>query len=154
MNLRTRLYKRAKLLQTEEAWSNYHSIRNKITSTIREAHTKYQNNLFTSDGEINREKFWKYIKSIRKDQHGIAPLNVNDTVIDNSKDKAEALNCQFQSVFTHEDLSHLPSCCGPSHPVILDISIFVDGVLNLLKTLDTKKASGPDQIPARILKLR
>ena len=153
MNLRTHLYKRAKLLQTEEAWSNYHSIRNKITSTIREAHTKYQNNLFTSDGEINREKFWKYIKSIRKDQHGIAPLNVNDTVIDNSKDKAEALNCQFQSVFTHEDLSHLPSCCGPSHPVIPDISISVDGVLNLLKTLDTKKASGPDQIPARILKL-
>ena len=37
MNLRTRLYKRAKLLQTEEAWSNYHSIRNKITNTIREA---------------------------------------------------------------------------------------------------------------------
>ena len=79
-------YKRAKLLQTEEAWSNYHSIRNTITSTICEAHTKYQNNLFTSDGEINREKFWKYIKSIRKDQHGIAPLNVNGTVIDNSKD--------------------------------------------------------------------
>ena len=63
------------------------------------------------------------------------------------------MNCQFQSVFTHEDLSHLPSCCGPSQPVIPDISISVDGVLNLLKTLDTKKASGPDQIPARILKL-
>ena len=109
--------------------------------------------MFTSDGEINRGKFWKYIKSIRKDQHGIAPLNVNDTVIVNSKDKAEALNCQFQSVFTHEHLSHLPSCCGPSQPVIPDISISVDGVLNLLKTLDTKKASGPDQIPARILKL-
>ena len=143
----------AKFLQTEEAWSNYHSIRNKITCTNREAHTKYQSNLFTSDGEINRGKFWKYIKSIRKDQHGIAPLNVNDTVIVNSKDKAEALNCQFQSVFTHEDLSHLPSCYGPSQPVIPDISISVDGVLNLLKTLDTKKASGPDQIPARILKL-
>ena len=57
MNLRTRLYKRAKLLQTEEAWSNYHSIRNKITCTIREAHTKYQSNLFTSDGEINQGKF-------------------------------------------------------------------------------------------------
>ena len=69
--------------------------------------------------------------------------------------KAEALNCQFQSVFTHEDLSHLPSCChcGPSHPVIPDIFISVDGVLNLLKTLDIKKASSPDQIPARILKL-
>ena len=116
---------------------------------------KYQSNLFTSDGEINREKLWKYVKSIHKDQHGIAPLIVIDTVIDNSKDKAEALNCQFQSVFTHEfeDLSHLPSCCGPSHPVIPDISISVDGVLNLFKTLDTKKASGRDQIPAGILKL-
>ena len=44
-----------------------------------------------------------YIKSIRKDQHGVAPLNVDGTPINNSKDKAEALNCQFQSVFTHED---------------------------------------------------
>ena len=78
---------------------------------------------------------------------------MHGTLINNSKDKAEALNCQFQSVFTHEDLTHLPSCNGPSHPVMPDISISVDGVLNLLKTLDTKKASGPDNISAHILKL-
>ena len=153
MNLRTRLYKRAKHLQTKEAWSNYHLIRNEITNSIRDAHTKYQNKLFTSDGEINQKKFWKYIKNIRKDQHGVAPLNVNGTLINNSKDKAEALNYQFQSVFTQEDLLHLPSCGDPLYSSMSNISISVDGVLNLLKTLDTKKASGPDGIPARILKL-
>ena len=39
------------------------------------------------------------------------------------------------------------------HPVVPDISISVDGVLNLLKTLNTKKAPGPDKILARVLKL-
>ena len=95
--------------------------------------------MFSGDGDVNRKKFWKYIKSIRKGQHGIAPHNVDGTIINNSKDKAEALNCQFQPVFTPKDLTHVPSFNDRLHPVIPDISISVDGVLNLFKTLDTKR---------------
>ena len=47
---------------------------------------------------INQKKNWKYLKSIDKAQHGI--VNVDSTIINNSKDKAEALNCQFQSVYS------------------------------------------------------
>ena len=124
----------------------------KITNYIWYGDT-YQNKLLCDDSNVNWKKFWKYIKSICKDQHGIAPLIVDGTIINNSKDKAEALNCQFQSVFTREDLTHLPSCNDLLHSVICDIIISVDGVLNLLKSLDTKKVPSPDKIPACVLKL-
>ena len=73
--------------------------------------------------------------------------------MNNSKDKAEALNWQFQSVFTLEDLSHLPRCIDLLQPAIPDLSISVDEELNLLKTFDTKKAPGPDNIAACILQV-
>ena len=64
-------------------------------------------------------------KSNRKGQHDIAPLNVYGIIINNSKDKAEAFSCQFQSVFTHEDLTHLPRCNDSLHPAIPDWFIYI-----------------------------
>ena len=69
-------------------------------------------------------KIWKYMTSIRKGQHGIAPLNINGTIINNSKDKAEALNCQIQSVFTLEDLIHLP-ICSDSYTLLYVIYLYL-----------------------------
>ena len=76
-------------------------------------------------------------------------MNVDDTCINNSKDKAESLNKQFQSVFT----SHMPDCNGLSSSTMPNIIISIEGVQNLLESLDVAKAPGPDGIPTRILKL-
>ena len=80
----------------------------------------------------------------------MAPLNVDDTCINNSKDKAESLNKQF----TSKNLSHKPNCNGLSSSNMPNITISVEGVQNLLESLDVAKAPGPDRIPTRILKLR
>ena len=62
------------------------------------------------------------------------------------------MNTQFQSVFTKEHSGPLPDK-GPSpHPIMPDISITTAGILNLLQNLDIHKASGPDQVSARVLK--
>ena len=98
MKQRKHLYNLARSLQTDEAWSNYRKLKNKITNSIRESHNKYQNSLFLQDGGLNHKQFWRYIKSTRKDQSGVSPLNVNGSHIYSAKDKAEALNSQFQSV--------------------------------------------------------
>ena len=71
MNQRKHLYKQAKRLQTEEAWSNYRKLKNKITNSIRSAHCRYQNELFVDGERVNHKSFWKYIKTIRKDQFGV-----------------------------------------------------------------------------------
>ena len=69
-----------------------------------------------------------------------------------SLDKAKILNKQFQSVFTTESNSSLPSK-GPSpHPTMSDINISLEGIYNLLLNINTHKACGPDQISGRVLK--
>lgn len=65
-----------------------------------------------------------YIKSLRKDNHGIPPLNLNDTVISENLHKANAFNDYFKSVFTTENLQSFPDK-GPSpHPDIDDITTY------------------------------
>lgn len=153
MNHRTRLYRKAKSLQTEKAWNDYRIFRNKVTNCIRNAHTKYQTNLFNVNEKSNHKNFWKYIKNIRKDQHGIPPLNDNGNTVNSSQEKANVLNNKFQSVFTQENTNDIPNCNSAPYPVMPDLDISCNGVQNLLETLDPSKACGPDNIPTRILKL-
>ena len=66
--------------------------------------------------------------------------------------KAEILNDQFKSVFTQEH-PELPSVPDLSNPIMPDIKVSVEGVTKLLRDINPNKASWPDEIPARILKL-
>ena len=67
------------------------------------------------------------------------------------KSKAEALNSYFYSVFTQE---RLPIPTEPTSPFnqIPDIEISAHGVHRQLFQLNPRKACGPDEIPARVLK--
>ena len=61
------------------------------------------------------------------------------------------MNDQFYSVFTHEDLSDLSQSADPAYSSIPDVSFSTDGILKLIKSLNINKASGPDNISARVL---
>ena len=54
-------------------------------------------------------------------------------------------------MFTHEDLSDLSQCADSAYSSIPDISFSTDGILKLIKSLNINKASGPDNISARVL---
>ena len=62
-----------------------------------------------------------------------------------AKDKAEALNQQFISVFTKEDLSSLPHIGTSKIPCMPDIHITTSGVEKLLKNLQAHKVAGQNQ---------
>ena len=70
-----------------------------------------------------------------------------------AKDKADILNRQYQSVFTNEDTSSVPTLKGHPYPSMPSIYITVEGVASLLRKLNINKATGPDMLPARVLKL-
>ena len=72
--------------------------------------------------------------------------------ITDSLGKAELLNQQFKSVFTNEPAGDLPNKGSSPHPIMPDISITLQGVVNLLNGLNTHKASDPDAISVTILK--
>ena len=70
----------------------------------------------------------------------------------NAQEKAELINQQFTSVFTHENTSTLPDIGASPFSTIVEDNIHVDGVAKLLSDLQGHKAHGPDGIPARLLK--
>ena len=51
-------------------------------------------------GQVDSKKLFQYLKNSRTDQQGIPPLKKNDNLHTETKDKADTLNQQFQSVFT------------------------------------------------------
>ena len=66
--------------------------------------------------------------------------------------KADILNNLFKSVFTQEKVAPTHTLAGPHYPSISPLHISTEGVKKLLRDLKTNKASGLDDMSARILK--
>jgi len=84
---------------------------------------------------------------------GIPSLEVDGKVIMDPAAKANELNKYFGSVFTSEDNEHLPSFDFQHLTEITNLTISIEGVKQLLTNLKLHKASGPDQISNRLLKM-
>ena len=68
-------------------------------------------------------------------------------------DKANILNHQYHSVYTREDPSSAtPDPDGTPLPDMDNITVTEQGVKKLLQKSNRQKATGPDMIPARILR--
>ena len=136
-----------------EHWERYQlcktECRRECRRECRNAHNKYVANLIK--GNSICKKFWSFIKSKKKDYCGIAPLKVNETIVNDPQQKAETLN-YFSSVYTQDDS---PSISCPNVCDIVEmppINVDNDGVLKLLLDLQPHKATGPDKIPTCLLK--
>ena len=103
--------------------------------------------------EENSKHFWKFIKGGRQDSTGIAALGSNGQLESDPKIKAEILNNFFKSVFTKEDEENMPILPPSKYPNMPDLNITETGVIKLLSNLNPNKASGPEEIPGRLLKL-
>jgi hypothetical protein len=100
----------------------------------------------------NSKPFWKYIKSKKQDFIGVAPQKDHGKLFNDEKDKAEILVKQFQSVFTTVKTAILPTTNKLIENNISNITVINAGLVKLLKDINPSKASGPDEIPNRILK--
>jgi hypothetical protein len=67
-------------------------------------------------------------------------------------DIAEAFNQHFTSVFSNHVHETCPQSAPIDGPVLNEISLTPCEVVAALRSLDVSKASGPDGIPARLLK--
>ena len=84
-------------------------------------HDKYLFDLLKKD-DTNLEtrkptmtkRFWTYIRSKRQDNVGVAPLEINDDAVSDSREKANLLSNYFKSVFTKEDPQNMtPEATSP-----------------------------------------
>ena len=140
-----RLYKQAR---KTNKWTNYRTFQKECKRHLRKAKWDYvSTNIIDGLNNNNTKPFWKYVKSKRQESGGIAPLKKGTNLISDSKGKAELLLNQFKSVFTKPTNNDLPSTRIQSknniRPIIIE---------KLLTNINPSKASGPDNIPNRILK--
>ena len=75
------------------------------------------------------------------------------TTYTEAKQKAQILSKQFESVFTNEDVTNVPQLDSSAYPKIGGVLFATRGIQLQLERLDPAKASGPDQLLARVLKL-
>jgi len=66
---------------------------------------------------------WRYIKTQRQENTGVAPLKKNGTLVNGRKELAEILNHQFESVFTRDDGSPIPLVEGLEYPNIHECAV-------------------------------
>ncbi|KAK3870887.1 hypothetical protein Pcinc_023913 [Petrolisthes cinctipes] len=142
---KVKAYNRAKRYNDTEHWLEYKNIQKTLQKETKQAETKYTST-FLADNTQNHKKFFSFFKARKQDSSGITTLLHNNSLVTHPQDKANALNTQFQSVFTHEH-EHLPDMPTPSHPPIPPIHINTQGIEKLLSEVDIHKATGPDNIP-------
>ena len=148
-----RAYKKAKHTKSPADWERYRRIKYQNQRDLRTAHKRYMEDVVSKDLKDKPKMFWSYIKSRRQESTGVAPLKNKDGFIhSDSSSKVEILNDQFVTAYTREDKTNMPSK-GPSpHPTMEKINVQSKGVHKLLSDLKTHKATGPDSIPAYVLK--
>ena len=147
-------YKKAKRTGSPADLTRYTNLKTSTQQEIRTSHRNYMKGMVTSDQKNKPKRFWSCVKAKKQESTGVASLKNEDGFIhNNSQSKAEILNAQFQSVFTKEDLSSMPDK-GPSpYPSMDNIVFNTRGIHKQLSQLNTRKATGPDNISTAILRL-
>ena len=155
-----RLFKHAKQLNTEESWNAFKVARTVYQSEIKTAKSNYDNNKFqklADSGSRNSKKWWSLLKQVYENNDisvSIPPLEVNGTMINDDKEKAEAFNTFFLSVTSLDEVGKEL----PNDPAILNINSLVslhvseNDVQDQLQCLDVNKSYGPDGISPKLLK--
>ena len=141
--------------RVSDAWEEFRKHQRRTTAALRSARMDYINNILVEGMATNDNKpFWKYIKSQRQENCGVAPLKSDGQLHSDACKKAEILNDQFASVFTNDNQDKFADTVleGPSIPSISDIKVSIVGVLKMLRNLNVKKAGGPDYLSCRLLK--
>ena len=97
------------------------------------------------------KKFLSFVKSLKKDAFGINSLRENGILKTDTLDKANICNRPFESAFTREPDTEIPSKGTSPFTPMGEITVDPKGVLKL-NNLNIHKASGPDGLSARVLK--
>ena len=131
--------------------SAFRDYKKQTAKEVKKAKVRYVNERVLGELEDgNTKPFYRHIKSLRMDNIELPPLKSTNTLVTSALDKVTILLNEFSSVFTREDTIFIP-WLGPAQYKI-EVVAQEPGVRKLLLCLKPHKASGPNQIPNRVLK--
>ena len=114
---------------------------------LRSARVAHISQFLTTNITDKPKSFWTFISKLKQDNQGIGDLHVSGSIVSDDVLKAEALNEQFNRVYTEEGSIPLPNLGESPYGEIERLQISISGVLDQLNKLNPSKALGPDGIP-------
>lgn len=162
INVRYKLFKSAISTRCPLKWSEYKKIRNEITTDLRQAKANYFKELFD---EIKTTKpYWNLVRKATTptQQAVIGQLKIeSEQFVIKDDEKACLMNNYFATVGEKLELDlptlntqPLPSDLQPiCAPPLSEVKLSEDSVLQQIHHLKPNKATGPDGISPKLLKL-
>ncbi|XP_065896024.1 uncharacterized protein [Dysidea avara] len=130
-------------------------VRNSLRRLTHDLRSKFEMRI-AKEVKTNPKAFWRYVNSKVKVKPSIPTLvdeSLNDTEAATDESKAEMLNKFFTSTFTRESMDNIPEFQDRDFVTNLDgISIDAGIAKEKLCDLNSSKATGPDELPPRVLK--
>ena len=185
-NVRKRdsLFQKYKKNRTPKDREVFIQMRHQVRHKLNLAHNQYLEDILgiskTEDdaepgkSSLSAKKLYTMLNRSKNDSRGVSSLCRDGKLYTENKDKADILNCQFQSVFTPKtplalsslaqiavqdlvdtgklDTRSVPAKNINNQPVMPDIKVPENGVLKLLKDLNPHKAAGPDELKPLVLR--
>ena len=164
MRARDQVHKKAVKSGLTCDWKEYKHLRNRVTSANRKARRNYFSNKL-NENRSNPRAFWNILCSVlpsKSNRSVINKLVVNDKELTNKKDIANSLNEYFTTIASTL-LGNRPSSDTELYPIEQPIinptstfkfqSLCEADVFYALQTMDSFKATGADNIPAKVLKI-
>ena len=151
------LFKRQHKTGAAKDIQHYRETKARLQKAERQSYWRHIENIIEignpdQEHQPKQKRLFIFIKSLRRDNSGIAPLKEKGRLHDDPKDKADILNRQYESTWTKEDKDDIPIPDGTPFPSMGDITVTEQGVVKLLLKLNPAKACGPDLLPASHLK--
>ena len=139
------------LSRKQSDWHCYKKIQKEAQQACQRAHDDYISNMVSEPGS-NNKKLFAYIKDMKCDSSGVAPLKKDGINYSETTDQVEILNEEFVTAFTKEDCTSIPTMGNSAENSVPPLNIQVNGVKKLLLGQKPHKASGQDQISPWFLK--
>ena len=135
------------------------SLKRQVQRRLRQAYWSYTERLICENNDTeSKKRFWSYVKAKGTQSSNVAPLKIDGKLVTDAKERAEALNRQFQKAFSEktpcsaEDFTSRTGLSVDEEGLCNNIVITEEGIIKLLKALDPAKAPGPDGISPRLLR--
>lgn len=131
----------------------YRHVRDELSKIIKRSKREEEIKLARIGSKDPKTLFSYYKVSDRKNQDRIGPLRKDGVIAEQNEDMVELLNGHFSSVFTREREGNLGTGSMMVSSAVLDNINIDPGIIrsHILK-LNDRKATGPDEIHARVLK--
>ena len=144
------VHRKAKRTNSPGDWDSFRRIRNQYTEKIREAASAYKANLAfkLNEGIKTNPKSWWHIarQFIGKTKCANIPaMQCGDAILVENREKAENFNNAFLKFATmNTSNASLPDIAYKTNSILSSINVTQAETLDILKSLDASKASGPD----------